>query len=205
MPARQHDRSRPRLAGEAWRAVLAGRPAHQVLEALLEGDPLDLRGRVARALERRVLALDAERAQLRAAARIARLAGGYRGHPAPDTWLDERVDEALFELVREDLEDERDGNPGAPPPPCVAGALGLGPAATRRVLTTFNRLPLADRRAFYELVVRGGDFDALGRRAVAVARRARAVWIELLRAEHLTPLPALRPVQSRGAREDVVP
>jgi hypothetical protein len=71
-----------------------------VLGRLLEGDPLDLRARVARGLARGAWLLDPERAMLRTVARIARYARRYTGRPALATWLDEQVDAALADLVR---------------------------------------------------------------------------------------------------------
>jgi len=178
--------SERRRASRGWRRLLAGSPARIVLARLLDGDPLDLRGRVARGLERGALLLDAERAFLRAAARTARRAERYRGQPALSSWLDACVEEALAELVREEREAERPG-PADGPEACaaLAGPLGIDPRAAGRILSTFNARPLADRRAFFELVLAGRGFDALGRRAVGAARRARATLIALLEAEEL--------------------
>ena len=162
-----------------WRAILAGHRPEAVLERLVPGDPLDLRGCVARGLERRALALDAERVWLRVAARVAHRASGYRGRPALRRWLDLRVDEVILELVREDA-----GLAATAPDEAgccaVAGPLGFAPAEARALLSTFNLCDEADRRAFLELVVRCADFDTLGRGAVRAARRARATWIALL-------------------------
>ena len=176
--------SSPRPA-RGWRTILAGSGSSALLPRLLQGDPLDLRARVARALERRALVLDAERAFLRAVARTARLAQRYRGEPALGTWLDQRVDEALDQLLGEDRQGELLQAPsGACPSLCRP--LGFEPCDARRILTALNSRPLAERRAFWELVVAGKSFDGLGPQAVSTARRARAALVALLEAEPST-------------------
>ncbi len=166
---------------EHWRAVLGGMSPREVLARLLQGDPLDLRGVVAARLERRAYLFDADRVHLRALAHCARYAVRYRGVPPLETWLAELVDQALLDLLREDLQAERRGE--APQAEELAAfvdlarPLGLEPALMRRVCLAHNLLREEDRMAFHGLVIVGRSLEdlarAMGISGLEVARRAR--------------------------------
>ncbi len=164
-----------------WRQLLAGGSPREILCRIVQGDPLGMRDRVARRLHAEAYLLDADRVQLRALARCARFAGRYQGRPELAAWLDEIVDQAIEDLLREDVEvdvgrDSSAATPGAAFT-ALAAPLGLEPEAMQRACAAFNRLPAADRAAFFELVIHRRSLDDLARRsgesASEIARRAR--------------------------------
>jgi DNA-directed RNA polymerase specialized sigma24 family protein len=178
-------------AGHAhWRQILSGASPREVLARLMSGDPLRIRGLVARKLSERAYLCDADRVFMRSIARVSRFAVRYRGQPEIDEWLGSAVDEALLDLLRDDLEAERAG--GAADPDEIAAfvdlarPLGLEPLAMRRVCNTFNHLPEVERRAFHALLVEGSTLDAIARAsgpsATEVARAARRALDTLLAA-----------------------
>ena len=168
-------------AAPAWRSLLAGTP-REVLARLVQGDPLGVRGVVSKRLRAGSVLLDADRVLLRVLARIARSAGRYRGRPAIDDWVDGHVLQVLGDVIREDHESARGrattGEEEASDAfLALAGPLGLDPASMRRACSAFNVLPLADRAAFIDLVLRNRSLDdlarELGESATQIARRAR--------------------------------
>lgn len=171
----------PRADGApAWRTLLAGTP-REVLARLVQGDPLGVRGVVAERLRSGSVLLDADRVQLRVIARIARSAGRYRGRPVVDDWVDGHVLQIIAEVIREDHESARGcvptGEGLADVFTALAGPLGLEPASMRKACAAFNVLPLADRAAFVDLVLRNRSLDELarelGQSATQIARCAR--------------------------------
>ncbi|MBK7643185.1 MAG: hypothetical protein IPJ19_09060 [Planctomycetes bacterium] len=168
-------------AAPGWRSLLQGRSPKEILSRIVAGDPLRLRSRIGRRLEAQALFFDADRVLLRALAQTARAAPRYHGLPPIDDWLDARVDEALRAIEEEG--DQPPGNtastsargPGAFE--SLAVPLGLEPAAMVRACARFHRLPFADRRAFFDLVLHAGSLDELarasGESATEIARRAR--------------------------------
>lgn len=168
-------------AAEHWRSVLGGMGPREVLARLLQGDPLELRRVVAARLQQRAYLFDADRVQLRALAHCARYGVRYRGTPPLEVWLAEIVDQALLDLLREDLQAERRGSrPDAQELAAfvdLARPLGLEPAAMRRVCLAHNLLREEDRRAFHGLVIAGRALEQVAAElaisGVEVARRAR--------------------------------
>jgi DNA-directed RNA polymerase specialized sigma24 family protein len=170
----------PDVTGPAWRSALAGTP-REVLARLVQGDPLGVRGRVARRLRSDALLLDADRIHLCVVARIARSAGRYRGRPGIEEWLDAHVLATIADVVRRDHEVAR--SPQAFPEEsasafaALAAPLGLDPGGMRRACAAFNVLPQADRAAFVDLVLRDRSLDEMakesGESATRIARRAR--------------------------------
>jgi hypothetical protein len=181
-PAESGESARPRgaIPGD-WRALFDAADSREVLTRLMRDDPLGLRGRVAARLLQRAYLLDVDRALLRSFARTARAAHGYRGDPPLGAWLDERIDEALADLLIEDHEAARAGAPVDERQAAVFATLGrpLGLAALelRSACVAFNRLPAGDRAAFHALAIRGRTLDELARErdesASDTARAAR--------------------------------
>ena len=165
------------------RALLQGRSPKEILSRIVSGDPLRLRARAGRALEEQALFLDADRVCLRALALTSRAAVRYRGQPELEDWLGARVDEALSELLEES--DDVAGPAGAFE--TLATPLGLDPRSLGRACARFHRLPLADRRAFFDLVLHARSLDELARAsaesATEIARRARRGLDALLAAD----------------------
>lgn len=179
LPLDESAEAAARARGPKWSRLFAGGSPREVLSRLVPGDPLGVRQRLARVLTDEALLVDADRAHLRALARCARAAMRYHGKPEIDEWVDERVREALTEIVREDAEAARSS---APPDAgsafeALARPLGLDPAHMRSACAAFNCLPIDERRAFFDWVVRGRALDRLAAEARTnaseIARRAR--------------------------------
>lgn len=164
-----------------WRNLLAGGSAREVLARIVQGDPLRVRDEVARQLRTDAYLLDADRVHLRSLARCAREAPRYHGHPDFPDWLQVIVARSIDELLREDQEAERSGVHEGHAPlaafAALARPLGLEPETMRRACVAFNRLPLADRQAFFDLVLTARSLEDLvresGESATEIARRAR--------------------------------
>ncbi len=194
----------PGTAGVApdWRAWLVGSP-REVLARIVPGDPLGVRDAVALALRAECVFLDADRVHLRALALVARGAARYRGRPELATWLAEESARAVAAILREDVEARRD--PGGAFTQ-LARPLGLDPDALRRGCAAFNRLPAADRAAFFALAIWNRRLDDLvretGESATEIARRARRGLDAVMLA--LQPEPA-SPVRATSVARPAAP
>lgn len=186
----------PTSSGAArWTALFAGGSAREILSRIVQGDPLSLRDQVARRMRDAAYLLDADRVHLRSLARCARAAVRYRGRPELCEWLAAIVDESMDELVREDQEAARSSTPdvGAHPGAfcALARPLGLEPEAMRSACVLFNRLPMPERRAFFDLVIEGRSLDSVahdsGEGATEIARRARRALDVLLSVQTKKP------------------
>jgi len=162
------------------RQLLTGGTPREILCRIVQGDPLGMRDRVARALHTDAYLLDADRVQLRSLARCARFASRCCAGDL-DRELDAIVSQAIEDLLREDAEPDGDTELGSTPISAafvaLAGPLGLEPEAMRRACACFNQLCAADRKAFFDLVIDGASLDDLARRngenASEIGRRAR--------------------------------
>jgi hypothetical protein len=130
-----------------------------VLSRLVDGDPLEIEARCLEELREQAFLLCVSRVHLRSVARIAHAAMRYRGEPALDVWLKERVEHSIKELLEEDREEERVGVPPSQPwdprYAFVSEALGIEPTLARRACVAFNLLPHEVRCAYYAVVVDG--------------------------------------------------
>ncbi len=152
------------------RCLLTRSPA-EIVEVLTSGDPLGLRTRVARCLERRWLFADADRVQLRAVALCAMGAAAWRGSSDLAEWVDAIVQRAVDEVVTASTEAS---TPGADAFDSLASPLSLDPASLREACGRFNRLPEAAREAFFLLVIHGHTFEHLrDDHGLSVPRAAR--------------------------------
>lgn len=149
--------SNPTPEEPVWRALFADGSPREVLARVIEGDPLDLRGRCEARLRNQALLLDARRLQLRAAAHIARHAPGYTGTPPIDVWLAERIRKSVQELLEEQAVLAADGE--APEPPnderlqLISETFGIDPSVFGRGCVRFNRAPFDARASFYGLIL----------------------------------------------------
>lgn len=159
-----------------WRALFAPASPKDVLARLVQDDPLGLRARIAIELRDACYLTDADRVELRALARVARAAPRYDGRPELGAWISALVRESIEEIVRDDSERDAavDASGGLDE---LARPLGLEAASMQRACAAFNRAPLAERRAFFALVIEGRALEeacgASGESATEVARRAR--------------------------------
>lgn len=139
------------------RQLLGAGSARDVLHRLIDGDPMEIRPRCLARVRDGAWFVSLDRAHLRAVARVAYAARVYRGTPALDEWLQERIDRSLEELVREEREEERAQTlPGLPIDPLykyVAAVLGLEIPLARRACVALNSLPLEVRRAFFAVAL----------------------------------------------------
>lgn len=178
----------------AWRQWLAGGSSREVLARIVQDDPLEVREHVARALRDGAYLMDGQRVALRSFALIARHALRYRGRPELAEWLQALAREAIAAILRDDCEAERKPIvPGHEPGrehgeafSALAKPLGLEPDAMGRACLAFNRLPQADRTAFFALVIAGRALEELvraqGESATEIARRARRALDTILSA-----------------------
>lgn len=180
-----------------WRDLLSGRQPDVILGRLLDGDPLRLRGLVARAVRGGAYFLDADRIHLRALARIAHDVT-IDGPPADGTWVQGHVAGALEDVLRlerraitsgEDGGEDRD--PGMKTLSALAVPLGLTGHDLRVACDTFNRRPAADRRSFFALFVERHSLDDAARSCALspteLARSARVALDAVLVAVAKTP------------------
>jgi hypothetical protein len=191
---------RDRFPGSEW---LRGERPSEILNRLVEGDPLELAPRVAKELAAGGWFVEPQRAWLRAAARTAYRAIGYRGSPPLDPWLADIVRRAVRELVEEqDMEELR----GDPPETSVdaawyeaiEGTAGLEPGFGRLACVVVNRQGRSDRIAFRKVVLERASIEdcvaaGLGSSAEIVARFERVT---------LALADAVRRRPGRGRTED---
>lgn len=188
-----------------WRALLSGSSPREILARIVPEDPLGMRSIVAARLRQQAYLLDADRVHLRSLALCARWASRYQGQPAFSTWLERLVDQAATELLREEQEDfAAENSVPSSAFAALADPLGLEPRAMQVCCRAFNRLPLEDRRAFFELVLRVRSLDELAREfdasAVEIARRARRA-LDTFR-HPMTTVPAERSRSAPSTKED---
>lgn len=179
----------------AWRAILGGMGPRELLARLLQDDPLQLRRVAAERMAARAYLFDVDRLHLRSVAHVARYATRYRGSPRLEVWLREIVDQAMLDLLRDDVEAQRRERPPDPQDGTgmgdLARPLGLDPAAMRRACLAHNLLREPDRRAFHELLIAGRGLDELAREtgvhAGEIAKRARRGLEAILIAAQAAP------------------
>src|SRR3954464_13835959 len=123
---------------QAWpgHSLLAHRSAREVLARLSDGDPLEIHARCIARIEHHARFIDVRRLHARSVARIAHAAPRYRGEPALDPWLEERIDASIEDLLNEDAEEDRSDIPASEPwdprYAFVSDAMGIEPALARR-------------------------------------------------------------------------
>lgn len=159
-PGREH--GGPRDDPPLWfpgKDLFPGRTPREILEHLIDGDPLELGARCQERIETMAYLLDPARLHLRVVARVAHAAARWRGKPALEPWLAERIDFSIRELIDEDREAQRSGIP--PEEQWAAGdaflseVLGLEPTLARRACVAFNRQPFEVRSAYFAVAVQG--------------------------------------------------
>ncbi len=160
-------------------ALLRGTP-REVLARISEGDPLEVRPRVARVLAREALLLDADRVHLRAlvhTARAAALARGSVDARRSGDLLDRAAERAVREAVRESRAagSRPSGGRARDLFEALAPHLGLDAQEAREAAAAFNECDPEDRRACFALLVEGRSLDELARggSATEIASRAR--------------------------------
>lgn len=195
--------SRRSLRARRWRQIFEGAGPREILARIVPDDPLGVRAVVARRLQAQAFLVEADRAHVRSLALIARWAPRYDGQPELDVWLEHLVDRALAELAGDDLDDPeacetaRDGaSAGVDAFETLARPLQLHAGSLRSACRNFNRRPPAERRAFFELVLRHRSLDEVareaGRNAIEVARQARRALEVFASAANAAPPPSAK-------------
>jgi len=152
------DPGTPETPGKLWESF-RGRRSREILERLLDGDPLELEARCRAKLQESALLLDLSRLHLRALARVAHRAPHYRGEPPLGEWLTDRIEDSIQDLLEEDRDAERLGT--LPQTPVdhryrfVSELLGLEVSLARRTCVAFNDLPSEVRCAWFAVAVLG--------------------------------------------------
>lgn len=162
-----------------WRPLFSGAGPREILARIVPDDPLGVRAIVARRMSAQALLIDADRAHVRSLALCARWAPRYDGQPELDVWLEQLVDQALAELAGDGVDElaEPEGEPASDAFETLARPLHLDAGVLRGACRAFNRLPLDERRVFFEFVLRNRSLDEVAREcsrnATDVARLAR--------------------------------
>lgn len=168
-----------------WKALFAGSP-REVLARLTKVDALELGARCTATIERQAVLVDAMRLQYRALAHIARDGAAYRGSPALDIWIAERVRRSLKECLEEDRIAHRSGLPaqieGDPLFEFLANTLGVPSEHLRRGILQFNSAPFEARSAFFALVVARKDIVQFAAENHVSVPRSKAAFLRALRA-----------------------
>ncbi len=212
-PGDQGDPGRATLPD--WRPLFVGRTPEELLGLVVEGDPLGLRERTAARLNERAWLIAADRVVLRTVARIARAAPAYRGVPDLAEWVGLAIDDAVLDLLREDVEAEaaarEPGQLELGAYVALAEPLGLAPVQMRRVCIAFNALDEGVRAAFQAWVVQGRTLSEAARALelpeARVAERAKQALEAILAAESdegpaLEPRERTRPDTESAAEPD---
>src|SRR5262245_15046119 len=144
-----------------WPSFLRGADAQEIHARLSQGDALRLLENSTRRLREVWFLLDPERVYNRAVGVCATAAA--REDPPEDlaAWAHAKIDLAIEQLVREDLEEER-AHPEfvseeAKAFPLLTDSLMLDPELVRAASVAFNTLDPLPRRAFFELMIEGRE------------------------------------------------
>lgn len=169
----------PSPSGEpAWKAVLSGASPREVLARLVDGDPLDLRARCAERVRSQAILLEERLLHLRAVAYVARHAPAYRGAPAFEIWIADKIRLAVRDLLVEAEEELLSGAvPQAPQDErllLVARVLGIEPELMARGCVAFNGAPYEVRAAFWGMVLEHRSPLAWAQQNASTPERARA-------------------------------
>lgn len=140
-----------------WRHVLRKGVPSDIIARLTNGDPLELTRRCAIRARARAHLVDLDRLVHRTIAHLGIVGPIYDGEPPLDAWLDECIDHAIDQLLREDTLEEREGRTAIDSWDARYSFLTLmvavPPRFTRRACVTFNSLAPENRLAFFKLVI----------------------------------------------------
>jgi hypothetical protein len=169
----------------AERLVRSGMEPREILEKLATGDPLGLLEAGAGRLRERFLLVEPDRLFHQGMLRIALAAPGPRHDGSFDSWLAERIDEAIDETLRQDqerlMQDPESWRPEHHG--FLEEWIGIPPKAALKAAVQFNGLSHSARRVFFEFMVEG--------RSVAHCLEAGLGPVERLRANARRALSAL--------------
>lgn len=141
------------------RELFSGGDPMKILARLHPTDPLELWPRSAEHIAERAVLMQPGRLYMRLVARLAFAGPSYRGDPALNDWIVERMDVSLRELLSDDLEEERRELPmGLEEDPryvFLSKMLGIEIGLAPRVCNRFNHLPFEQRAAFHGVLIHG--------------------------------------------------
>ncbi|HTF89403.1 MAG TPA: hypothetical protein VK843_13405 [Planctomycetota bacterium] len=165
--------------------LLGSGTAQEILARILVGDPLGVVDRSRAWLDTHAFLIDSNRLALRGMAHAAHSARRYRGKPDLHTWLELLLERSVRELVDEDRDAERRGQPVAPdeiaPYAFIADALGIQSALARRACVIFNGMAEYDRQVFYATSVLGKSIHRHVSEGFGPPARAEAALQRVLR------------------------
>lgn len=142
---------------EALAAWLPGKPPSLALQAICDGDLLELERRSRELIEREAWLLDVERLVSRGMAVVAYAAHRYNGFPDLDRWLRRELQRAVEALLEQDrelvLSEAAIQFDNAPSYRFLSEILGMPLATTPRATVVFNALPRELRTCWYATVV----------------------------------------------------
>jgi len=145
----------------SWRDLFLGDSAREILRRICRGDALQLGALCLDRLSEVAFLIHPDRLHARVVARVAYGAAyGYDGTPPLLHWLLDRVDQAIEDLMDEDIEAERRGLPPGGEEleryaVMIPEETGIEPELTRRACVYFNELPQEQREPFYRIVLEG--------------------------------------------------
>lgn len=142
-----------------WRELFDASDPRELLTRLAEGDPLGLRARGIRHVQRTALAIHADRLFIRLLALVAFKGLMYAGRPALDEWLEKLITAGARDLVRADLEAELAQRPLSASEEVgyrfMPELIGVEPALGRLAAVRFNLLDPATRKVLWSALFEG--------------------------------------------------
>jgi hypothetical protein len=154
-----------------------GGSPREILNRLLDGDPLQIGERTRARLTSTARLIDPERWTVRSMARVAFAAPRWDKAGALAAWIDAQIERAAEDLLDED-------RAALIEPTVVAEsearhaflvqALGIEPEIALRACVVFNDLPFQVRRAFWALVVEGKSMASCVAEGLGSRQQVRA-------------------------------
>lgn len=153
------DRGRTVLVEKTQAAtLLTGGASSDIMQRLLEGDPLEVGPRSRERMSHQAVLLDPARLKWRALAYCAFLAArdGFCREAPLGHFLDHAIDESIASLIEEDWVAESEGRAvtqSSSPFQRLPGAARLSPERARRIALEFNLQRRRERRPLFAILV----------------------------------------------------
>ena len=159
---------------------------NDIYSKLANGDPFHLEARVGHRLHTRWFILDPERVYKKSLAYVAHRAAAKEAERGKSSWFDSCIDAAIRSLLTEDREQERAGYASGLSEDWahehLARMFQIPLELARKASVQFNDLPDLDRRAFFDLIVKGIPPEEVMAMDYATRRELRLGVLKCLRA-----------------------